>query len=78
MVNPELDQKVQELHWEVEAMQAQTRALKVSQDTQLLDMQASALSTQMQYEKAKMRLYPLPFKIHVSERLSDFIWVLIF
>jgi len=56
LVNPELDQMVEELHWEVEAMQAQTRALKVSQDTQLLDMQASALATQMQYEKAKMRL----------------------
>lgn len=56
LVNPELDQKVQELHWEVEAMQAQTRALKVSQDTQLLDMQASALETQMKFEKAKMRL----------------------
>jgi len=56
LVNPELDQMVEELHWEVEAMQAQTRALKVSQDTQLLDMQASALATQMKYEKAKMRL----------------------
>jgi len=56
LVNPELDQMVEELHWEVAAMQAQTRALKVSQDTQLLDMQASALATQMQYEKAKMRL----------------------
>jgi len=56
LVNPELDQMVEELHWEVEAMQAQTRALKVSQDTELLDMQASALATQMQYEKAKMRL----------------------
>jgi RND family efflux transporter MFP subunit len=56
LVNPELDQKVQELYWEVEAMLAQTRALQVSQDTQLLDMQAMALDTQMQYEKAKMRL----------------------
>jgi len=56
LLNPELDQRVQELHWEVEAMQAQTRALKVSQDTQLLDMQANALATQMKYEKAKMRL----------------------
>jgi len=56
LVNPELDQKVQELHWEVEAMQAQTRALKVSQDTQILDMQASTLETQMKYEKSKMRL----------------------
>jgi len=56
LVNPELDQKVQELHWEVEAMQAQTRAIQVNQDTQLLDMQAKALDIQMQYEKAKMRL----------------------
>lgn len=56
LVNPELDQKVEELHWEVVAMQAQTRALKVSQDTQVLDMKASTLDTQMQYEKAKMRL----------------------
>jgi HlyD family secretion protein len=56
LLNPELDQKVQELHWEVEAMQAQTRALKVGQDTQVLDMKASTLDTQMQYEKAKMRL----------------------
>jgi len=56
LVNPELDQMVEELHWEVEAMQAQTRALKVSQDTELLDMQARALTTQMKYEKAKMRL----------------------
>ncbi len=56
LVNPELDQKVQELYWEVEAMLAQTRALQVSQDTQILDMQAMALDTQMQYEKAKMRL----------------------
>jgi multidrug efflux pump subunit AcrA (membrane-fusion protein) len=56
LVNPELDQKVQELHWEVQAKQAQTRALQVSQDTQLLDMQASALETKMRYEKAKMRL----------------------
>jgi len=56
LVNPELDQKVQELYWELEAMQAQTRALQVSHDTKLLDMQALALDTQMQYEKAKMRL----------------------
>jgi multidrug efflux pump subunit AcrA (membrane-fusion protein) len=56
LINPELDQKVQELHWEVVAMEAQTRALKVSQDTKLLDMQASILVTQMKYEKAKMRL----------------------
>ena len=56
LINPELDQKVQELHWEVVAMEAQTRALKVSHDTKLLDMQASILVTQMKYEKAKMRL----------------------
>ena len=56
LLNPELDQKVEELHWEVAAIQAQTRALKVGQDTQVLDMTASTLATQMQYEKAKMRL----------------------
>ena len=41
LVNPELDQMVEELHWEVAAMQTQTGALKISQNTQLLDMQAS-------------------------------------
>jgi len=54
--NPELDQKVEELFWELESMQAKTRALKVSQDTQVLDMSAEVLNTQMQYDKAKMRL----------------------
>jgi multidrug resistance efflux pump len=54
--NPELDQKVQELFWELESMHAKTRALKVSQDTQILDMRAQVLNTQMQYDKAKMRL----------------------
>jgi HlyD family secretion protein len=56
LLNPELDQKVQELKWELEAMLAQTRALKVRQDTQMLDMRASVLNTQMQHDKAKMRL----------------------
>lgn len=56
LTNPELKQQVDELAWEKQALQAEVDAFKVSQQTQLLDMQATLLQTEMQYEKAKMRL----------------------
>lgn len=56
LANPELKQKVEELMWERTALEAELTALKVSQETKLLDMQASLLQTQMAFDKANMRL----------------------
>jgi len=56
LANPELKQKVEELQWERTALEAELAALKVSQQTKLLDMQASLLQTKMAYDKANMRL----------------------
>ncbi|MCO7226514.1 efflux RND transporter periplasmic adaptor subunit [Pleionea sp. CnH1-48] len=56
LLNPELTQQVQELRWELEAMEAGTRALKERQDTRLLDMEAQVLTNQMEYNKEKIRL----------------------
>ena len=54
--NPELNQKVEELNWEKEALEAELAALKVSHETKLLDMHAQFIATKMAYDKAKMRL----------------------
>ena len=56
LYNPELEQQAQELRWELEAMEAENRALKERQNTRLLDMQAQLLDNQMTYDKEKIRL----------------------
>jgi HlyD family secretion protein len=56
LYNPELEQQTQELKWELEAMEAENRALKERQNTRLLDMRAQVLDNQMTYDKEKIRL----------------------
>ncbi len=56
LTNPELNQKVDELVWEKEALEAELAALKVNHETLMLDMKATLLSTKMAFDKAKMRL----------------------
>ncbi|MCO7190440.1 MULTISPECIES: HlyD family efflux transporter periplasmic adaptor subunit [unclassified Pseudoalteromonas] len=54
--NPELKQQLDELNWEYTALEAELEALAVSHQSEKLEMQALLLKTQMQYDKAKLRL----------------------
>ncbi|WP_462153172.1 efflux RND transporter periplasmic adaptor subunit [Pseudoalteromonas xiamenensis] len=56
LTNPELQQKVEELNWERQALSAELNALSTDQQTRLLDMKAAVAKTKMQYEQARMRL----------------------
>ena len=56
MSNPKLQQILEETQWELEAQEAEAKALTVSLETQLLDQQAKVLNAEMNFESAKMRL----------------------
>lgn len=56
LANPELKQKVEELQWEREALNAELSALTTDQQTRLLDMKSAIAKISMQYEKARLRL----------------------
>ncbi|WP_196137579.1 efflux RND transporter periplasmic adaptor subunit [Aliikangiella sp. G2MR2-5] len=55
LANPELKRRVQELNWQIEEMEAETRALKERHSTRILDMEATALNNQMEYNKESIR-----------------------
>ncbi|MDF2177155.1 HlyD family efflux transporter periplasmic adaptor subunit [Aliiglaciecola sp. CAU 1673] len=56
MSNPLLNQLAEETQWELEALQAQSHALKVELESVLLDQQASLLNAKLNYESAKLKL----------------------
>ena len=56
LTNPLLQQIAEETRWELEAFTAESRALDVSLQTQLLDQKATVLNAQMLYESTKLRL----------------------
>lgn len=56
LYNPNLKQHVQELTWELAAMEADGRALKEQHATRLLEMESQMLQNKMDYEREKIRL----------------------
>jgi HlyD family secretion protein len=54
LVNTELQQQIEELSWEVEAMEKETAALKERQNTQLVEMEAQKLRSEMDYKVERM------------------------
>lgn len=56
MSNPLLVQDAEEIAWQLEALEAENKALKVSLESQLLDQQALILNAEMNYQSAKINL----------------------
>lgn len=52
--NPQLVQQMQDFGWQLEEMQAETTALEVSLESQLLDQETVVLNEQLNYERAKL------------------------
>ena len=52
--NPQLVQLMQDNQWQLEEMQAETKALEVSLESQLLDQETVVLNEQLNYERAKL------------------------
>lgn len=52
--NPQLIQQMQDNQWQLEEMQAETKALEVSLESQLLDQESVVLNEQLNYERAKL------------------------
>lgn len=50
--NPQLEQSLEETRWELEALEAQTRALEVNLESQLLDQEAAVINEKLNYERA--------------------------
>jgi len=50
--NPQLVQSLEETKWELEALEAQTKALKVNLESQLLDQEAAVINEKLNYERA--------------------------
>ena len=56
MTNPELVQQAEEIAWEIEALEAENLALKVSLESQVLDQEALVMNAKMNFESAKINL----------------------
>ncbi len=54
--NPQLHQTLKESQWELEAMEAESRAQKVNEESLLLDQETLALDAELNYESTKLRL----------------------
>lgn len=52
--NPVLVQQTQDSQWQLEEMQADTKALEVSLESQLLDQETVVLNEKLNYERAKL------------------------
>lgn len=52
--NPQLVQQMQDAQWQLEERQAETKALEVSLESQLLDQETVVLNEQLNYERAKL------------------------
>ncbi|MEK2485289.1 efflux RND transporter periplasmic adaptor subunit [Providencia stuartii] len=55
MVNPELTQKTEEIRWEIEAEEANLRALQMRHSNSILDAQSKVFIAKQNYEKAKLK-----------------------
>ena len=55
LANPQLIRETEQLRWELEAAVSELAALKTDNDTQLLEMKAAVLKTQMEFERASNR-----------------------
>lgn len=55
LANPQLLRETEQLRWELEAAVSELAALKTDNDTQLLEMKAAVLKTQMEFERASNR-----------------------
>lgn len=56
LANPELDQQLAETQWELDEMEAQALALKVSLESQELDQQAAVINEKLNYERSLLTL----------------------
>lgn len=52
LANPQLEQQLVELEWEIAALTEETKAANVEQETQLLAHQTQVLNTQLDYERS--------------------------
>ncbi|NQZ88777.1 MAG: HlyD family efflux transporter periplasmic adaptor subunit [Colwellia sp.] len=50
--NPQLEQSLEETRWELEALEAQTKAQEVNLESQLLDQEAAVINEKLNYERA--------------------------
>jgi multidrug resistance efflux pump len=50
--NPQLEQSLEETRWELEALEAQTKAQEVNLESQLLDQEAAVINERLNYERA--------------------------
>jgi len=50
--NPQLEQSLEETRWELEALEAQTKAQQVDLESQLLDQEAAVINEKLNYERA--------------------------
>ncbi len=54
--NVQLQQTLEETKWEVDELEAQTQALKVSLESQVLDQEAAVINEKLNYERALLTL----------------------
>ena len=54
--NPQLVQSLEETQWELDELNAQTQALKVSLESQVLDQEASVINEKLNYERSLLTL----------------------
>ena len=56
LTNPQLERRLEETRWELEAQQAETKAALVNLESQLLDQTAKVFNAKLNYETIAMRL----------------------
>ena len=56
LTNPQLERRLEETRWELEAQQAETKAALVDLESQLLDQTAKVFNARLNYETVEMRL----------------------
>jgi multidrug resistance efflux pump len=54
--NPQLVQRLEETRWELDEMEAETTALKVSLESELLDQEAAVINEKLNHERALLTL----------------------
>lgn len=69
MSNPQLNQEMEELNWDIESHEAALKAEKIKSDTELLNAQYNAFKTQMTLEEAKLR-YDAYVELNKANQLS--------
>jgi len=54
--NPQLEQRLEETRWELDEMEAETTALEVSLESELLDQEAAVINEKLNHERALLTL----------------------